>query len=101
MDNMKLKWVACEREMIEIRGDCQRLAKTAGPGAQLHGVGDAAALLHDVNAGLWLETANKNGATDPADKIETPVNAVGAVYIGASRRSEHGSVSRRRPIEAV
>src|SRR5690606_16999278 len=81
--------------------DGQRLADAPRSGAQQSRHGLPATLLHFLHTPYRLQCADEHCAAGPADDIETPVDAVGAVDIGMSRGPEHRTVPLRRPSETV
>lgn len=82
----------------------QRLCEAARPGAQKLGIIPAAASPHGRNARKRLKSAYEDGgalAAFSADQVEAPVQAVGPIDIGDTRRSEHRGIPRRFAPEAM
>ena len=87
-----------------VEADPERLAETAGPGAQEPLSLEAAAGPHGVDAVGRLERADEHGlrhALAAADEVEAPVDPVRPVDVGVAGRAEHRPVARRLTAKAV
>ena len=68
--------------------DAERLAEPPRTGAEEALAGHAAPHVHTVQTVCWRQRAQQHGFRDarlPADEVETPVDAVGAVDVRTSR----------------
>src|SRR5580658_10341726 len=99
----------CERRLVEGQavmgvGYPQRLADPAGSGAKQALVGDAAPAPHGRKPYGRLDGPDQHGAGRAlwlADEVQAPVDAVGAVDIGKTRRPEHHRIAGCRPAKTV
>ena len=85
-------------------GDPECLAQPPWPGAEQALVLEAAPTLHLRKPVCRLERADQDCVRDtlrPADKVDAPVNAVGAVDVRMARRAEHGRVAAGAAAVAV
>src|SRR5712691_3530494 len=93
-----------EREPVLRVGDAERLAQPPRTRAQQPLVGRTAAPAHGGKPERRRECADQDGAGDAfrlADEIEAPVDAVGAVDIGVTGRTEHHRVARGAAVEGM
>src|ERR1700730_5591936 len=93
-----------ERQAIMRAGDAECLRQLARTRAQRPLVMQSAPAPHGWDAVGRLKCADQHragGAFLFADEIDAPVNAVGAVDIGKTRRPGHHPVARRRPAERM
>ncbi len=89
-----------ERQPIVGVGNAERFGQLAGPRTERTFVVEEASPPHRRDTVGRFQCADQDragGAGLFADEIDAPVDAVGAVDIGKSGRSEHHGISRRRP----
>src|SRR5215213_4691145 len=101
---MQREWRLIQRQRIVFDGDAERLAELAGPGTQRALLLQAAAAAHRRQTVGRLQRADQHGAGRAcrlADEIQAPVDAVGAVDIGKTRRAEHHEDARRGTAKRV
>ena len=91
-----LKRTLVQGEAILRVGDAERLAQTPWTGAQEPFVGNAATPAHGGKPVRRRECADQHRAglaLRLAYEVEAPVNTVGAVDIGITRRAEHDGIA--------
>ena len=91
-----LKRTLVQGEAILRVGDAERLAQTPWTGAQKPFVGNAATPAHGGKPVRRRECADQHRAglaLRLAYEVEAPVNTVGAVDIGITRRAEHDGIA--------
>src|SRR5580700_2113709 len=93
-----------ERQTTVLADDTQRFTEPAGAGAQQPLVVKAAPPAHRGEPGGGLDRPDQYGAGRPlplTDEVHAPVDAVGAVDIGVTRRPEHHRIAVGPPAKTV
>src|SRR5712691_678011 len=101
---VKLEWRLVESKPVLGASDAERLAQAARAGAQQPLILDVTPALHGSDAGRGLQRPDQHRARAAfalADEVEAPMDAVGAVDIGATGRAEHDGVALGLPAKTV